>query len=213
MQDGTPTPDSPVAVVGVGEWDTTANSYKLPITNASVTTPIYLGEQQTVRRIKKLVLTGDENWTSFEQSGVTLLRCADILIGKQPGLSTGTMVCTALRIVDGRGDCASTPNSMSVYNMQTDHRMVVNTNGLSAQDWQTYLAQQYAAGTPVTVWYVLASPETGIVNEPLQKIGDYADELTSTTPIPTAKGSNTLTVDTTVQPSEVAITGKIKPET
>jgi hypothetical protein len=34
----------------------------------------------------------------------------------------------------------------------------------------------------------------------------------TSTPIPTAKGSNTLSVDTTVQPSEVAISGNIKPE-
>jgi len=71
---------------------------------------------------------------------------------------------------------------------------------------KAYLASEYAAGTPVTVWYVLETPTEGIVNEPLYKIGDYADELTTTTPIPTAKGSNTLTVDTTVQPSEVSIT-------
>jgi hypothetical protein len=80
----------------------------------------------------------------------------------------------------------------------------------TADDFKAYLAAQYAAGTPVTVWYVLAEPETGIVNEPLMRIGDYADTLTTDTPIPTAKGSNTLTVDTTVQPSEMMITGNIK---
>lgn len=75
--------------------------------------------------------------------------------------------------------------------------------------WKTFLADQYAAGTPVCVWYVLATPETRIVNEPLAKIGDYADELHSTdagVSIPTVKGSNTLTVDTELQPSEMAIT-------
>ena len=76
--------------------------------------------------------------------------------------------------------------------------------------WKSYLAAQYAAGTPVTVWYVLAEPETGIVNEPLCKIGDYADELTDTIAtlpeIPTTTGQNTLTVDTELQPSEMTIT-------
>ena len=28
-----------------------------------------------------------------------------------------------------------------------------------------YIQQQYAAGTPVTIWYVLANSTTGIVNE------------------------------------------------
>ena len=79
------------------------------------------------------------------------------------------------------------------------------------QDWKTYLAQQYANGTPVTVWYVLATPETAIVNEQLAKIGDHADELHSTdagVTIPTIKGQNTLSVDTELQPSEMTITFK-----
>jgi hypothetical protein len=67
--------------------------------------------------------------------------------------------------------------------------------------WKSYLQQQYAAGTPVTIWYILATPQTAIVNEPLMKIGDYADSLT--TSIPCTAGENTLDVQTTVQPSEV----------
>lgn len=61
------------------------------------------------------------------------------------------------------------------------------------------------------MWHVLATPETAIINEPLAKIGDYADELHSEdagVTIPTAKGQNTLTVDTELQPSEMAITFK-----
>ena len=69
-------------------------------------------------------------------------------------------------------------------------------------DFKSYLQQQYAAGTPVTVWYVLATSTTGIVNEPLRKIGTYADEVSGIS-IPTTAGANTLSVDTTLQPSEV----------
>ena len=64
----------------------------------------------------------------------------------------------------------------------------------------------------MTIWCVLATPETAIVNEPLAKIGDYADELHSedtTVTIQTVSGSNTLTIDTTLQPSSVSITGNI----
>lgn len=63
----------------------------------------------------------------------------------------------------------------------------------------------------MTVWYVLANEQTGIVNEPPAKIGDYADELSSTdagVAIPTVKGNNTLTVETDLQPSEMTITYK-----
>lgn len=76
-------------------------------------------------------------------------------------------------------------------------------------EFKAWIAAQYAAGNPVTVWYVLATPTTGIVNEPLCKIGTYADELHSAdvgVSIPTVKGQNTLTVDTELQPSEMTIT-------
>ena len=57
-----------------------------------------------------------------------------------------------------------------------------------------YLADQYANGTPVTIWYVLATPT----------------EETFTAPtITPSNGANTLTVDTTLPPSEVSITGTI----
>lgn len=78
--------------------------------------------------------------------------------------------------------------------------------------WIAYLQQQYTAGTPVTVWYVLAEPETGIVNEPLMKIGDYADTISSAqagVTIPTVNGENVLDVPTEVPPSEVTIKGGI----
>lgn len=74
-------------------------------------------------------------------------------------------------------------------------------------------AEFKAAMSGVYMWYVLAEPTTGIVNEPLAKIGDYADELHSadtTVTIPTAKGQNTLTVDTDLQPSSMSVTGHIK---
>lgn len=83
----------------------------------------------------------------------------------------------------------------------------------SLNDFKSFLAAQYANGTPVTVWYVLATPETGIVNEPLMKIGEYADTISfaqAGVTIPTVAGANTLTINTTVQPSSMSITGKIR---
>ena len=55
----------------------------------------------------------------------------------------------------------------------------------------------------------MSEPETAIVNEPLCKIGTYADELHSTdagVTISTTEGQNVLTVDTDLQPSEMTIT-------
>jgi hypothetical protein len=60
-QTGTPTPNSPIYPTECGELETTgahAGQYKIPISSASTTTPVYLGEVETTRAIKKLVLTG-----------------------------------------------------------------------------------------------------------------------------------------------------------
>ena len=74
-------------------------------------------------------------------------------------------------------------------------------------DFVQYLRDEYSAGTPVTIWYVLNTETTGIVNEPLCKIGDYADTLAiGSGIIPTTRGENTLTVETDLQPSEITIT-------
>ena len=99
-----------------------------------------------------------------------------------------------------------------VYNGDSNKNMIFrmsdDTTITTVDGFKAWLAAQYAAETPVTVWYILAEPETGIVNEPLCKIGDYADELSSTdagATIPTVKGQNTLTVGTELQPSEMTI--------
>ena len=62
--------------------------------------------------------------------------------------------------------------------------------------FKRFLAEQYELGQPVTIWYIAAEPE----EEPLEPL----------LPIQTIKGSDVLTADTTVQPSEIYIKGKIK---
>ena len=184
------------------------------ITCAGQTTPVYLGEVPTVRRIKKLVLTGKEGWakylnTSYYTRARNYYRMHDIgrnlsVCSHYPINQSDIIPETHYGLgglVDGSTDTVW--NGNIVFNPSP---MI-----LSLTDWKTYLAAQYAAGTPVTVWYILAEPETAIVNEPLAKIGDYADELHSTdagVSIPTIKGQNTLTVGGDLQPSEMTITFK-----
>lgn len=59
-QSGTPTPDNPVMPEFVGTLS--GSDWTIPITCAGQTTPVYLGEVPTVRRVKKLVLTGNGSW-------------------------------------------------------------------------------------------------------------------------------------------------------
>ena len=65
VQSGTPTPDNPIMPQGTGDLEIVgakAGQYKIPISSANTTTPVYLGEVETTRKIKKLVLTGDETF-------------------------------------------------------------------------------------------------------------------------------------------------------
>ena len=173
--------------------------YKIPLTCGGQTVPVYLGQVQTVRRIKKVVLTGKEGWT-ITSNGV-------LRIGLSGQLRPSTPLCT--HYLGSNSTAWSNVPDKSVTVSISGYLAILDTTYTAAADFKSYLAAQYAAGTPVTVWYVLATPETAIVNEPLCKIGDYADELSSTdagVTIPTVKGNNTLTVDTPIQPSEMSIT-------
>ena len=169
------------------------------------TTPVYLGQVRTVRKIRKLVLTGDEEW--FLSYGSFRLVLSGYL--RERGWIP---ICSHYKGIDfvSGGDSLRNGEIAFLLSGSGNNFMYICDSSFATVDaWKSYLAAQYTAGTPVTVWYVLATEQTGIVNEPLCKIGDYADELHSTdaaVTISTVKGSNTLTVDTTLQPSEMSIT-------
>lgn len=162
---------------------------------------IYLGEVETTRKIRKYVFTGVEGWrvrTSPDNS--YYINYSAINIGGG---------------VQYQGICSHFDNPQSGVPKITSGQCYFGTSAVSFRlddttdltQWTNWVAQQYANGTPVTVWYVLATPETGIVNEPLMKIGDYADTVSGIS-IPTIAGANTLSVDTTLQPSEVTVNYK-----
>lgn len=201
QQSGTPTPENPVMPEFVGTLDN--SDWTVPITCAGQTVPVYLGQVSTVRRVKKLVLDGTENWgysTSGNNARVYLSISA---MPESPSLSTHYK-SGAIRSYPYLNEYCI--NSASSIVIGVDKSIIT-----SAADFKAFLAAQYASGNPVTVWYVLAEQTTGIVNEPLAKIRDYADELHSTDAaitIPTVSGENTLTVDTTLKPSKIIISGE-----
>lgn len=184
--------------------------YKIPISCGGEITPVYLGQTQTVRRVKKLVLNGTEEWESVGGDS----KYYRLVIGELNYAVGNSGICTHYELAYvtsstyNVGFCIANPISLSksCLNIRPE-----NVSSTTVNSFKQFLADEYAAGHPVTVWYVLAEPETAIVNGPLAKIGDYADELHSTdaaVTIPTVKGQNTLTVDTPIQPSEMAITFK-----
>lgn len=211
QQTGTPTPDNQVMPEFVG---TLSGSYwTLPITCAGQTTPVYLGQVQTVREIKKLILNGTEEWS---KASTTLLNAFRIILNGYLREAVNVLVCTHYKGIAPIGDVTMLNNfdtALLLTASGNNYFYIRDDNYTTVEDFKTYLAAQYAAGTPVTVWYILATPETAIVNEPLCKIDTYADVLDSedaAVTVPITRGENTLTIGTTLQPSEITVTGKIR---
>lgn len=202
VQNGTPTPSAPIAVQGVGELD--SGDYKIPISNGQQTTNIYLGSTQTVRQIKKLVLTGEEGWSGSDGAFYLTSVTPDYMRGRNLILA----VCSHYNSSPQVAAITSVPDKSISFSYSTSVQRfyLVDSSYTDTIGLKTYLQQQYSAGTPVTIWYVLATPETAAVNEPLMKIGDYADSISNAASIPTTEGANSITVDTTVQPSEFTAT-------
>jgi hypothetical protein len=208
IQNGTPTPSSPVNAAGCGEWDATAQQYKIPVTCGGTTSDIFLGQVQTTRKISKLVLTGEEDWQKSSRYVGSFYRNLSGVRFNSTGFCSHLIFKTSSEYYE-EGSFIISSVSLNMWFPQFDSASTVN-------DFKAYLADQYQNGTPVTVWYILATPETAVVNEPLMKIGDYADTVSMTqagVSIPTAAGTNTLTAGTTVQPSNVSITGEIWTDT
>lgn len=199
MQNGTPTPTEPVPVQGVGDIDD--GQYKIPILSGNVTTPINLNTMKSTRRIKKLVLTGQEDdWR-------TSLPLFNHTFGLRANVNISYALCnTAI----WNTTPAQTINAFDMVYSSGNAVIRFNGTGIatSVNSFKSYLQQQYAAGTPVTVWYILTESETGIVNEPLMRIDNYADSISDVATIPTARGTNTLTIGTTVQPSSITLTAQ-----
>lgn len=177
--------------------------YKIPISSASTTTPVYLGEVQSTRRIKKLVLTGEESYDYQSQYSRYIFTVMDAFA---EDTRKTQCFCSHYQSVHNGEPIDDVPNNSIYINQQkAGTQFCIKTESItSAADFKTYLAQQYAAGTPVTIWYVLATETTGIVNEPLRKIGDYADEVSGIT-IPTITGKDTFDVETALKPSEATL--------
>lgn len=168
--------------------------YKLPLTSAGQSVDIYLGESQSTRQIKKLVLTGEENWLRQSPSHTT---CINLYVAINNAKSNGMIMSNVVTHSGIAG--ASNDSLVNVGRINGAGTNLLIDMDLSEFEtltaWQTYLRQQYANGTPVTVWYVLATEETGTLNEPLRKIGDYADIIDSTqtsAQIPTSANSTTI---------------------
>lgn len=201
-QTGTPTPQNPIQPSECGDLETSgahSGQYKIPISSANTTTPVYLEEVETTRYIVKTVLTSSINvdWRKSSTRSYSWYFTPSAISAKSntPFIcSHGATVTTASDYVYGTVYCDNTIN-LGIF---PDNL----TTGSEVRSW---LDEQYANGTPVVIWTVYISPTTTTLNEPLRKIGDYADTVSGIT-IPTITGKDSFDVLTTLKPSEVELT-------
>ena len=203
-QSGTPTPSNPIYPQEVGDLVTTgehAGEYEIPILSNGNTYPIYLSEPirnkgnyvdecpstgTASRVIKKLVLTGSEDWGY--SGGVCFLRdIADYL-----KIAAITTLCSHYQSQINVPSINDVGNNCIALGSGDYYRIFIRDNNItSAADFKTFLTTQYNNGTPVTVWYVLATPTTESFTAPS---------------IPTTGTAESFDVDTTLKPSEVSLT-------
>lgn len=197
-QDDTPSPTNVIEI-----QNNSFNYYKIPINLNGTTQNLYLTEplrkigdyadsissDGTVeRKIDKFVLTGEENWASAIFSG------HNGFMTYAPKFQIGTTNCFCSHY---KVEYLNLNNTIYFVNQPRNGRFIIFDDRFSStDDFKSFLAEQYAAGTPVTIWYVIEVPTTEQVIAP------------TLTP---ATGNNTLAIGTTLQPSSVSITGHIKP--
>lgn len=185
--------------------------YKIPITTESedgtesITTTAYLdkplykigdytdsinyAEQKAERVVKELVLTGGEDWKiqSINEYGIANFYFytseSDNFVRNLHALNSHFVYQTTL-IAQTTGEGMYMSNNNIIYIRIKQERASTVT------DFESYLAAQYSNGTPVKIYYVLATPETESVTLPK---------------IPTLDGTAVIDVETEIEPSNMNV--------
>lgn len=175
------------------------------VTNAYLDEPIYkIGDysdeinykgKTAERVVKELVLTGSEYWQIYSHTDNSVHQFFTDIPDKDTAPSiSGTSAfstitpygVTATNRVHYAFGCYPVVSGTCVAFQMWGAKD--RFTGISA--WKAYLAEQYEAGTPVKIYYVLAEPVTESITLP---------------DVPTLNGGNVLDVDTTVEPALMTI--------
>lgn len=144
-----------------------------------------LATGQITREIKKLVLTGEETLNELSAGLYRItengyMRSDDTLIGICSHFGGGYTVAAS-------PSAQQNTISFLVSSSGNNYIYLSPSQYLTISDFKSYLQQQYAASTPVTIWYVLATPDTEQIALPSGLSGTLEGSLTqSGTPTPSA---------------------------
>ena len=137
-----------------------------------------LATGQITRAIKKRLLTGEENISYTEAQGHSRFNILEMYATSDytSGFCTHYNYYYAFQ-------------NYNIYHssVNTDTNVyIIDDNYTSAADFKAYLAAEYADGTPVTIWYILETPETEQITVPSGLSGTVEGYLTYRgTPTPT----------------------------
>lgn len=195
VSDGTVVDDTIYAFLSYGSDMPTDNDYApYAGTTHTLTLPetIYGGTVDAVtgvgaKTIHRAVLDGTENWILNVQMGNSGIN------GYQTPLeflADDSYDCVCSHFGGMRWNGVLKEDSVAV----TSQVIVVRTNGSETlEDWKSFLAAQYAAGTPVTIAYKIATPQ------PIQATGGQS--------LPALPGTNTVYTDA----GDITVTGASDP--
>lgn len=148
----------------------------------------------TNRKIEwgKLVLTGDESWIYSSTSGIFYITGLQIDYKKTSYPAVNYYSTHFKSSASSTGGAGMKDGEIRFYNgtSSTKEIYIKYTAVGNVDAFKAWLRQQNANGTPVIVNYQLANPLTESFDVP---------------EIPTFKGNCTISVDTEVQPSEMAV--------
>lgn len=150
------------------------------------------------RRVRKITFDGTESgWALFSGNGAY-----QFYIGNALSSALAVSGSSALSNIAPYGATAATraEYQYGCYPISSGQGIAFQMYGSASAfpdvpAWKAFLEQMSANGTPVAAWYILAEPQEEAFEAPI---------LT-----PTA-GTNTLSVDTTLQPTSVSVTGHIR---
>jgi hypothetical protein len=142
------------------------------------------------RRIKRLVLTGTDADGEMSVTAQGIVYTTPIPTLK----NVGSAFCTHFKYIN-QSQSSNMPDNSFTTRGGAGRSLWFKTDFTTVADFQSYLATQYASGTPVTVWYVLVDSETSTIPVPSGLTGTIEGYLiqdgtpTPETPIyPTANG-------------------------
>lgn len=186
-QDGTPTPETPVAIKSVENPTVTVDGQTLELTHTLPGIPVSSDGNYTdsdgqqwicdeidlargvyVQRVGELIFTGDESWSKSQYYENTVQK-------SRSGLESGS---------------AYLCNMYAENTLNVNHGVVIggainvrdDVYAVDVDTWKTHLKELYAAGTPVIVVGVLTSPiETPLTEAEIAAYRDLHTNKPNTT--------------------------------